>query len=77
MGAINHIICLGIESTADNLGIGIANSEGIILANEVSVHIPKEGGIHPREAARHHAAEIGGVLTKAMDTAGIGSGDID
>jgi N6-L-threonylcarbamoyladenine synthase/protein kinase Bud32 len=75
--AINSINCLGIESTADNLGIGIVNSEGIILANEVRVHIPTQGGIHPREAARHHASEIGSVLSKTMDTAGMESGDID
>jgi len=74
---IHRLVCLGIESTADNLGVGIAASEGTILANEVSSHIPKEGGIHPREAARHHAAEIGNVLTGALKTAGIEASDID
>ena len=77
VGTIDRLICLGIESTADNLGVGIASSDGTILANEVSVHVPEEGGIHPREAARHHAAEVGNVLTRALRTAGIGSADID
>lgn len=77
MEAIGRLICLGIESTADNLGVGIASSDGAILANEVSTHIPKEGGIHPREAARHHSAEIGNILTRALKTAGIQASDID
>jgi universal protein Kae1 len=75
--AINRLICLGIESTADNLGVGIAASDGTILANEISTHIPEEGGIHPREAARHHAAEIGNVLTRALNTAGTKAGELD
>lgn len=72
-----HLICLGIESTADNLGIGIASSNGRILANEVEVHVPKIGGIHPREAAQHHAEEFGRVVERALRTAKIDSKDID
>ena len=74
--AIDRLVCLGIESTADNLGVGIAASDGAILANEVSSHVPPEGGIHPREAARHHAAEIGRVLEGALKAAGVEAGDI-
>ncbi|MFQ6052603.1 MAG: KEOPS complex N(6)-L-threonylcarbamoyladenine synthase Kae1 [Candidatus Bathyarchaeia archaeon] len=74
---MDRLFSLGIESTADNLGVGIATSDGAILANEVSTHIPAEGGIHPREAARHHAAEVGNVLARALKAAGIGGGDID
>ena len=77
VGHINRLICLGIESTADNLGVGIACSDGTILANETSTHIPEEGGIHPREAARHHAADIGNVLTSALRKAGIEAREID
>jgi len=76
VGAVNSLICLGIESTADNLGVGIATPDGTILANEISTHVPAEGGIHPREAARHHAAEIGNTLTSALKAAGIRGRDI-
>ena len=48
-------IILGIESTAHTAGVGIINSEGKILSNQRSMYIPEEGGIHPREAARHHS----------------------
>ncbi len=74
---INGFICLGIESTADNLGIGVASSEGTILANVVDVHVPEEGGIHPREAARHHSEHMGVVLSEALGEAGITARDID
>jgi universal protein Kae1 len=69
-------ICLGIESTADNLGIGIASSDGTILANEITTHVPEEGGIHPREAARHHADTMGETISRALTKAGIGAKDI-
>lgn len=71
------LTCLGIESTADNLGIGIASSDGRILANEITTHVPEEGGIHPREAARHHAEVVGDTITRALSTAGITSRDLD
>lgn len=70
-------ICLGIESTADNLGIGIVDTQGNILANIITTHIPVEGGIHPREAARHHAEVVGDTITKAIDEAKITSKDLN
>lgn len=57
--------------------MGIASSDGAILANEVSTYIPEKGGIHPREAARHHAMEIGEVIARALEKAGLEAGDID
>lgn len=74
---MDEVICLGIESTADDLGVGIATSEGAILANEKSTYTPERGGIHPREAARHHSAQIGSVLASALEKAGVDPGDID
>lgn len=63
--------CLGIESTADDFSVGIASSNGDILANIISAYIPEEGGIHPREAARHHAQVAGEVLGRAFQKAGV------
>ena len=74
---LDVLTCLGIESTADNLGIGIATSDGRILANEITTHVPEEGGIHPREAARHHADVVGDTISRALATAGITSRDLD
>ena len=58
--------CLGIESTADDFSVGISTFDGEILANIISAYIPEEGGIHPREAARHHAEEASKVLEEAF-----------
>lgn len=63
--------CLGIESTADDFSVGISTFNGKILANIVSAYIPPEGGIHPREAARHHAKVANQVLEEAFKKAGI------
>ena len=71
------MIALGVESTADNLGIGIVTSGKEVLANVLDVHVPEEGGIHPREAARHHSDEMGNAIRLALDTAGVSVDDID
>jgi len=67
----NFAYCLGIESTADDFSVGIASSDGKILANIISAYIPEEGGIHPREAARHHAQVAGEILEQAFHKAAI------
>jgi N6-L-threonylcarbamoyladenine synthase/protein kinase Bud32 len=63
--------CLGIESTADDFSVGISTFEGDILANIINAYMPPEGGIHPREAARHHAEVASKVLEDAFKKAGI------
>ena len=39
------MISLGVESTADNLGIGIVSSDKKVMANYVKIHVPPKGGI--------------------------------
>ena len=68
--------CLGIESTADDFSVGISTFSGQILANVSDCYVPVEGGIHPREAARHHAAVADAVLTEAFATAGVKPKDL-
>jgi len=68
--------CLGIESTADDFGVGIAAFNGKILANVSDAYVPVEGGIHPREAARHHAEVADKVLREALDKAGVKPRDL-
>jgi len=63
--------CLGIESTADDFSVGISTFNGKILVNIISAFMPEEGGIHPREAARHHAEVAGKVLEEAFVKSGI------
>jgi universal protein Kae1 len=66
-----HKYCLGIEATADDFSVGILNFDGKVLANVIDAFISETGGIHPREAARHHAKVAGKVLSKAFQKASI------
>ncbi|MEM2816438.1 MAG: KEOPS complex N(6)-L-threonylcarbamoyladenine synthase Kae1 [Candidatus Bathyarchaeia archaeon] len=78
MGKIvkNEGYCLGIESTADDFSVGIVSFDGKILANVISAYVPSEGGIHPREAARHHAEVADAVLEDAFKKSGVKPRDI-
>jgi len=70
------MISLGIEATAEKLGVGVVDGEGEILANLVK-HKPLAGGIHPRETAQHHAENIRPLILKAMKGAGVSFSDLD
>lgn len=71
------MICLGIEGTAHTCGVGIVDENANVLANEVDMYRAAQGGIHPREAANHHATVVPGLITKAVEAAGISFKDID
>jgi N6-L-threonylcarbamoyladenine synthase/protein kinase Bud32 len=77
MRAEKALICLGIEGTAHTIGIGIIDSNGIVLANSRSEYVPKQGGIHPREAAEHHAAMAPKLIEQALSTAKLKAGSVD
>lgn len=72
-----ELVCLGIESSAHTFGVGIVTSSGRILANESSVYRPRDSGIHPREAAQHHANVAHSVLGRALEVAGLRLKEID
>lgn len=55
---------LGIEGTAWNLSASVFDDECISLKSHP--YTPIQGGIHPREAAQHHAAEISGLIHEVM-----------
>ncbi len=63
------MICIGIEGTAEKTGVGIVDSEGRILASRGKSLIPESGGIHPREAAEHHAKSIVPLIKEALSEA--------
>jgi N6-L-threonylcarbamoyladenine synthase/N6-L-threonylcarbamoyladenine synthase/protein kinase Bud32 len=71
------MIALGIEGTAHTVGVGIVDDSADILANEVEMYKPENGGIHPREAANHHAEKVAPLIDKALKTAGVGVRDLD
>jgi N6-L-threonylcarbamoyladenine synthase/N6-L-threonylcarbamoyladenine synthase/protein kinase Bud32 len=71
------VLSLGIEGTAHTAGVGIVDETCRVLANVYDIVRPEKGGIHPREAANHHAEVVVPLIRKAADVAGVGLGEID
>ncbi|MEM1542204.1 MAG: KEOPS complex N(6)-L-threonylcarbamoyladenine synthase Kae1 [Ignisphaera sp.] len=73
------MIVLGIESTAHTFGIGIVTDKDVdfVLADERIRYIPKEGGIHPREASRYFAENGPKAIEKALAKVDINPRSID
>jgi N6-L-threonylcarbamoyladenine synthase/protein kinase Bud32 len=74
---MSNFICLGIEGTAEKTGVGLVDKKGQILASVGKPLIPESGGIHPREAAEHHAQWISKLIKKALKDANIDLKDIN
>jgi N6-L-threonylcarbamoyladenine synthase len=68
------MLSLGVEGTAHTFGVGIV-SDTEVLANVADSY--SGIGIHPREAADHHAEVAGRTLRKALETAHSSLKDID
>jgi N6-L-threonylcarbamoyladenine synthase len=71
------MICLGLEGTAHTCGVGIVDDRANVLANELDMYRPENGGIHPREAANHHSEVVIPLIRKAVGAAGITLRDVD
>ena len=71
------MITLGIEGTAHTLGVGIVDSDAKVLANVINMFRPPQGGLHPREAANHHADVVADTISQAVQDAGISFKDVD
>jgi len=56
---------LGIEGTAWSLSVAVVDERDIIVM-ESDPYIPKEGGIHPREASQHHSEKIGELVRRVF-----------
>jgi N6-L-threonylcarbamoyladenine synthase/N6-L-threonylcarbamoyladenine synthase/protein kinase Bud32 len=74
------MISLGIEGTAHSIGVGIIESvkgKCTVLSNEIKTYQPEKGGIHPREAANHHANYIADLISESVKKARVQFSDID
>ena len=71
---------LGIESTAHTASVGVVSpgEDGgtAIRANVSASHAPPQGGIHPREAANHHAEVLPSLIRQALAEAGVSARDL-
>lgn len=75
------VTALGVEGTAHTAGVGIvrgSEARGFaILANRADMFRPQKGGIHPREAAEHHADLFPSLLGAAFEESGLSPKDLD
>ncbi len=60
------MVILGIESTAHTASMAIVDAEGNVRAIASDVYKPPSGGIHPREAANHHAEAFPELLARLV-----------
>lgn len=73
-------ITMGIESSCDETAVGIVANGRDLLANVISSQIDihtKFGGVVPEIASRRHLENINGVITQALDEAGITLDEVD
>ena len=71
---------LGIETSCDETGIAIYDSQQGLLANQLHSQARLHetyGGVVPELASRDHVRRITPLLAAALDEAGLGSRDID
>jgi N6-L-threonylcarbamoyladenine synthase len=77
------MLCLGIESTAHTFACSVIEQSGSkfypnVLSDVRDIFKAPEGsGIHPREAARHHAAVAIDVLKKSLELSKTNYKDLD
>jgi N6-L-threonylcarbamoyladenine synthase len=74
------MLCLGIETSCDETGIGIVKDGRFILSNVVQTQVDLHaiyGGVVPEIACRAHIETIVSVLQEALDQAGVRLSEID
>lgn len=71
------MVVLGIESTAHTASVGIVGENAEVLGLASDMYRPRQGGIHPREAANHHVDVLPGLVTTALESAHVRPSDIE
>lgn len=72
-----EFLALGIEGSANKLGVGIVNADGNVLANPRKTYVSPPGtGFLPKETAEHHRAQILDLLQEALAEAKAAMTDI-
>jgi N6-L-threonylcarbamoyladenine synthase len=74
------IIALGIEGSANKIGVGVARYDGAsftLLANPRKTYVTRPGqGFLPRETAWHHQRHVAALVRAALVEAGVGPSDV-
>ena len=74
------MLILGIESSCDETAAAVVEDGCRILSSEifsqVPIHLPF-GGVVPELASRNHLEQIGPIVDRALESAGVGLADLD
>lgn len=72
------MLVLGIEGSANKVGVGLVNERGEFLANTRHTYItPPGSGFMPRQTSQHHQAWIIQLVHAALDEAGVKPKELD
>lgn len=71
-------LSLGIEGSANKIGVGVVDQDGAVLSNVRETYITPPGtGFLPRETAIHHSQHILELVQRALREAGVTAAEID
>eukprot|EP00898_Chlorokybus_atmophyticus_P002440 jgi/Chlat1/3197/Chrsp22S03417 len=77
-GGGGELLALGIEGSANKIGVGVVRLDGSILANPRKTYITPPGhGFLPKETAVHHQREVLSVVEAALEEAGVTPQQLD
>jgi hypothetical protein len=69
---MERIIVMGLEGSANKIGVGIVDDSGTVLSNPRRTFITPPGtGFQPRETARHHQDNVLDLVEEAMRLANV------
>jgi len=66
-----------LESTAHTFAGSVVDEEREVLSDVREVYRPKSGGIHPRNASRHHYECASSVISRTIEQSGLPPSEID
>lgn len=76
----SRMIILGIESSCDETGLALYDTEQGLLAHalhsQIAMH-QEYGGVVPELASRDHVRRVSGLLKQVFETSGIAHADLD
>ena len=71
------MVVLGIESTAHTASVGVVDGSARVRSLATDMYRPAHGGIHPREAANHHAEVFPELVERALVSSGVDVTEIE
>ncbi|GET90997.1 O-sialoglycoprotein endopeptidase, putative [Leishmania tarentolae] len=75
---MKRTLSLGIEGSANKIGVGVVDQNGSVLSNVRETYITPPGtGFLPRETAIHHSQHVLEIVQRAMQDAAVTPADID